>query len=152
MNRQRAWRVADGFDLDGFLAEPLTARVATAGPRIHPVWFLWEEQAFWWLTGGWSRLPPALARDPHVAILIDTCDLATGAVLQVNARGVAEILAFDTARAQRWGARYLGPDERHWGRFVDGALNDPTTRFVRLEPLTLSAKDLSYDAPPRPAP
>ncbi len=39
------------FDLDVFLEQPLVARLATAGPLIRPVWFLWEEKAFWWLTG-----------------------------------------------------------------------------------------------------
>jgi nitroimidazol reductase NimA-like FMN-containing flavoprotein (pyridoxamine 5'-phosphate oxidase superfamily) len=138
------WRIAAGFDLDAFLAEPHVARIATVGPRVHPVWFLWEQSAFWWLTGGWSRMPRTLAEDPSVAIVIDTCDLATGTVLQVNARGRAEILAFDPERARRWGVRYLGPDERHWGRFADGVFRDETTRFVRLAPLALSAKDLSW--------
>jgi hypothetical protein len=45
-----------GFDVEAFLAQPLTARVAAAGPTVRPVWFLWEDGAFWWLTGGWARL------------------------------------------------------------------------------------------------
>ena len=49
--------IEEGFDLDGFLAEPLVARVAAAGPTIFPVWFLWDDGSFWWLTGDWSRLP-----------------------------------------------------------------------------------------------
>lgn len=141
------WRVADGFDLDRFLGQPLVARVATAGrtgPTVRPLWYLWEEQAFWWLTGGWSKLGQLLARDPRVALVVDTCDLQTGEVRQVTARGSAVVQLFDANRARRWGSRYLGPDERHWGRLQDDVFNDPTTRLVVLEPTTLRARDMSF--------
>ena len=155
MARVSGWNLEQGFDLDGFLGQPLVARVATAGPggpSVRPVWYLWEERAFWWLTGGWSRLPVILERDPGVALVVDTCDLQAGEVLQVIARGSGEVLAFDAERARRWGRRYLGPDERAWGRFQEGVFRDPTTRFVRLAPTSLRARDLSYspaEAPPK---
>ena len=69
------WTVDDGFDLDGFLGQPLVARVATVGgtgPSVRPLWYLWEGRAFWWLTGGWSRLGQLLERDPRVALVVDT--------------------------------------------------------------------------------
>ena len=141
------WTVDDGFDLDGFLRQPLVARVATlgrSGPAVRPLWYLWEEQAFWWLTGGWSKLGQQLDRDPRVALVVDTCDLDRGEVLQVTARGTAQLCPFDPDRARRWGGRYLGPDERHWRRFQGGVFDDPTTRFVLVEPTTLRARDLSY--------
>ena len=34
------------FDIDAFLSQPLTARIATNGPTVRPTWFLWEDQAF----------------------------------------------------------------------------------------------------------
>jgi hypothetical protein len=47
--------------------------------------------------------------DPAIAIVVDVCDLATGLVSQVIARGRAEILPFDVAhgrlehqRVSRW--------------------------------------------------
>lgn len=141
------WRIEEGFDLDDFLDKPLLARVATlgrAGPTVRPIWYLWEEHAFWWLTGRWSKLGQLIDRDPRVAIVVDTCDLDRGEVLQVNARGTAEAQPFDADRARRWGSRYLGPDERSWRRFEDGVFNDPTTRFVVLEPSSLRASDHSY--------
>lgn len=148
------WRIEDGFALDQFLHQPLVARVATvgrSGPTVRPLWYLWEEHAFWWLTGGWSNLGRLLERDPRVALVVDTCDLRSGEVLQVTARGAAEVLPFDPDRARRWGRRYLGPDERHWGRFRTGVFEDPTTRSVVLEPTMLRARDLSY-SPAREAP
>jgi len=139
-----AWDVERGFDLDRFLGRPLVARVATTGPTVRPVWYLWEERAFWWLTGRWSRLAGIIERDPSVALVVDTCDLQTGEILQVIARGRAERLPFHADRARRWGQRYLGPDERSWGRFQTGVFEDPTTCFVRLAPATLRARDLSF--------
>ena len=65
------------FDVDQFLAQPLTARVATNGPTVRPTWFLWEDGAFWILTGPWARLPDRVRADPAIALVVDDCDLAT---------------------------------------------------------------------------
>ena len=141
------WSIPDGFGLDAFLAEPLLARVATSGrdgPTVRPLWYLWEQRCFWWLTGSWSTLERLLDVDPRVALVVDTCDLEHGEVLQVTARGSAQLRPFDADRARRWGRRYLGPDERQWRRFQAGVFDDPSARFVVLKPTTLRARDLSY--------
>ena len=93
---------------------------------------------------GWSRLGQLLERDPRVALVVDSCDLDRGVVLQVTARGRAELHPFEADRARRCGSRYLGPDEHHWRRFQGEVFDDPTTRFVALEPTVLRARDLSY--------
>jgi Pyridoxamine 5'-phosphate oxidase len=102
------------FDVDTFLAQPLTARVATSGPTVRPTWYLWEDGTFWILTGPWATLPARVQADPAIAIVVDVCDLATGLVQQVIARGRAEILPFDVARGRRKLSRYLGQDETRW--------------------------------------
>jgi nitroimidazol reductase NimA-like FMN-containing flavoprotein (pyridoxamine 5'-phosphate oxidase superfamily) len=56
------------FDVDAFLAQPLTARVATSGPTVRPTWYLWEDGAFWILTGPWAALPNRVRADPAIAI------------------------------------------------------------------------------------
>lgn len=132
------------FDIDAFLEQPLVARLATLGPTIRPVWFLWEEHAFWWLTGSWSVLGRQLASDPEVAIVIDTCDLDTGEVKQVRAKGSAEVHPFDRARAYRKLSRYLGPDERRWDASRFSLEADATTKFVNLTPDRIDALDLSF--------
>ena len=133
------------FDIDAVLREPLVARVATSGPTVRPVWFLWEEQAFWWLTGPWSSLERHLLSDPEVALVVDICDLGTGEVKQVRARGVAEVMPYDHERAYRKLSRYLGREEALW----DGSRfrlknSDKENKFVRLAPDRLEAIDLSY--------
>ena len=143
-----AVRIDEGFDLPRFLAQPLTAHLATAGPSVLPVWFLWEDGAFWWLTGGWSRLTDTLKADPRVALVVDTCHLETGTVLQVEAAGDAEIYQLDRARARRLLRRYLGAEEARWPpRFAKAAFHDPSTRLIRLEPAHLTARTLTYEPP-----
>jgi Pyridoxamine 5'-phosphate oxidase len=136
------------FDVDAFLAQPLTARVATSGPTVRPTWYLWEEEAFWILTGPWAKLPARVQADPAIAIVVDVCDLATGLVRQVIARGRAEILPYDVARGRRKLRRYLGQDETRWdSRFRHYLLDDPAqkgTVWLRLRPDSLAATDLSY--------
>lgn len=139
-------------DVDALLAQPLTARVATCdvgGPTVRPVWFLWEDGAFWWLTGSWAALPRHLEHDPRVALVVDTCDLATGEVIQVIAKGSAEQHPYDAARARRKLTKYLGPHEARWDARRFGAVDfSEGAWFVRLEPTSLVTQDLSY----RPAP
>jgi hypothetical protein len=57
------------------------------------------------------------------------CDLATGLVRQVIARGTAEILPFDVPRGRPKLTRYLGADEPAWdGRFRRYLHDDPADR------------------------
>lgn len=140
------------FDVDTFLRLPLTARLATDGPTVRPVWFLWEDGAFWVLTGPWTRLFDRVKNDPKVALVVDECDLATGRVRQVIARGRAELVPFDVPRGRRKLARYLGADESLWdARFVHYLHDDPGERgtvWLRLTPTSLTATDLSYTVVP----
>ncbi|MBE8472037.1 pyridoxamine 5'-phosphate oxidase family protein [Streptomyces justiciae] len=139
---------SDAFDVDAFLAQPLTARLATNGPTVRPLWFLWEDSAFWVLTGPWTRLFDRVKDDPNVSLVVDECDLASGRVRQVVARGTAELVPFDVPRGRRKLTRYLGADETRWDdRFVRYLYDDPARRgtvWLRLTPRSLRALDLSY--------
>ncbi|MDX3588819.1 pyridoxamine 5'-phosphate oxidase family protein [Streptomyces europaeiscabiei] len=143
---------ASSFDVDTFLQQPLTARIATSGPTVRPVWFLWEDGAFWVLTGPWARLFDRVKNDPRVALVVDECDLVTGRVQQVIARGQAELVPFDVPRGRRKLTRYLGADEALWdARFVRYLHDDPGergTRWLRLTPASLTVQDLSYSVAP----
>jgi hypothetical protein len=140
------------FDVDAFLRQPLTARIATSGPTVRPVWFLWEDGAFWVLTGPWARLFDRVKNDPNVALVVDECDLVTGRVQQVIARGQAELVPFDVPRGRRKLVRYLGADEALWdARFVGYLYADPSDRgtmWLRLTPASLTVQDLSYSVLP----
>ena len=141
-----SYELPESFDLEAFLERPLIARVATDGPTIRPVWYLWENEAFWWLTGSWSKLPQLIERDPSMALLIDTWEPETGGVIQLVATGKGEVVPFEPGRAHRKLARYLGEDESMWDqdRFVAGTFDDPSVAFLRLQPDRITVKDLSY--------
>jgi hypothetical protein len=139
---------AADFEVEAFLALPLTARVATNGPTIRPTWFLWEDGAFWILTGPWAKLLARVRTDPAIALVIDVCDTDTGRVQQVIARGDVEIAPFDVPRGRRKLRRYLGPDETRWDdrfrRYLHDDPADSGTVWLRLRPTTMTTQDLSY--------
>ncbi|MFD3513016.1 pyridoxamine 5'-phosphate oxidase family protein [Streptomyces sp. NPDC058657] len=122
------------MDVYEFLARPLVARVAAAGPSVRPVWFLWEDGAFWWLTGSYSRLGRIVAGEPRMALVVDTCDLSSGQVLSVTCRGTALLVPLDRARAVRKLTRYLGPGQEAWPSRFSAGLDDPKTAMVRFTP------------------
>jgi nitroimidazol reductase NimA-like FMN-containing flavoprotein (pyridoxamine 5'-phosphate oxidase superfamily) len=132
------------FDVEAFLALPLTAHLATTGPSIRPVWYLWEDGSFWILTGPWATLAQRIKKDPLVALVIDICDLTTGEVRQVTVKGHATVETYDPDRARRKLCRYLGPDERTWDeRFVSENAGG-SSGFIRVQPDSLTARDLSF--------
>jgi hypothetical protein len=117
-------RVADhDFGVDEFLARPLTARVATNGPTVRPAWYLWEDGAFWLLTGPWARLLSRVQPDPAVAIVVDECDLVTGTVPQVIARGQAELVLPTCPRLPQAGP-LPGPGRGSWDERFRRYLHD----------------------------
>jgi hypothetical protein len=97
--------------------------------------------------GAWIVLV-VVSADPGLALTADICDIDTGLVRQVIARGQAEIHPFDVPRGQRMLSRYLGPDVGRWdSRFRRYLHADPAARgtiWIRLKPASLSARDLSY--------
>jgi GNAT superfamily N-acetyltransferase len=137
-------------DLAEFLDRPLVARLAINGaggrPTVRPVWFLYQDESFWWLTGSsYSQLGALLALDARTSLVIDTCDLSTGEVLAVTANGVAVVRPFDAERATRMLSRYLGLDVRQWPAKFTAVFTDPTSRLVELRPdRPLRLRDLSF--------
>lgn len=115
---------------------------------MRPTWFLWEEGEFWILTDPAARLGKLVRERPEVALVVDECDLTTGLVRQVIARGQAEVRPFDLARALRKLRRYLGADEEMWDpRFRSYVQGDPAERgvaWVCVRPERMVVKDLSY--------
>ncbi|WP_409490396.1 hypothetical protein [Amycolatopsis sp. cmx-11-12] len=79
---------------------------------------------------------------------VDVCDVGTGLVRQVLARGEAEVLPFDVPRGRRLLSRYLGPEEINWdARFRSYLHDDPEVKgtvWVRMVPKRFVAEDLGY--------
>jgi hypothetical protein len=84
-------------------------------------------------------------------IAVDVCDITTGEVVYVRARGRAELRPVDRQRALRKFARYLGQEQAKWDpRFV-ASLDDPTSRMARMTPASIEAGDLSFIVDGEPA-
>lgn len=137
-------------EVDEFLAEPITAQLATNGPTIRPVWYQWEGGAFWIISGPWAKLFARVQRDPKVALCVDVGDFDAGRVLQVCAYGDAEVHPYDVELARRMLHRYLGPDEESWSDAPDdyrGYLRDggpPGAVLLRVEPRKVIGLNFSY--------
>jgi PPOX class probable F420-dependent enzyme len=62
-------------EVDDFLAEERTCRVATAGqdgrPHVVPLWFVWDGSSLWLSSVVRSQRWTDLMRDPRVAVVVD---------------------------------------------------------------------------------
>lgn len=136
-------------DVDEFLARPLFAHLATEseeGPRESPVWFLWEDRAFWIIgSRATDTFPHRIEREPRCAIGVVDFDRSIGLVQHVGLRGRATVEPFDAERARRLLSRYLGDDENAWDARFRGTLGDPDNVLIRFVPLTVVARDQSYE-------
>lgn len=76
MREQRRSRVIamSAAELDSFLGEQRTCRLATlgpGGPHVSPVWFVWDGGALWVYSLTRSQRWTDLQRDPRVAAVVD---------------------------------------------------------------------------------
>ena len=80
-------------ELDAFLARPLfclLAQQSGEGPRLSPLWFLWENDAIWNVAQLDGRSYPDRVREyPETAVAVVDSDPATGRVEHVGMCGDA---------------------------------------------------------------
>jgi nitroimidazol reductase NimA-like FMN-containing flavoprotein (pyridoxamine 5'-phosphate oxidase superfamily) len=142
-----------GVDLDEFLDRPrfcFLAQASEAGPRVSPLWFLWEDGAVWIIAQLENRsYPDRVERDPRTALAVVDFDFSAGRVEHVGMRGRANLEPYDAGRADRLLSKYLGNDQEEWpGRFVGLPAED--YRLIRFDPETVVARDQSYASPVGP--
>lgn len=136
--------------LDTFLDRPLFAFLAQRaddGPRLSPLWFLWEDGALWHVARLEGRSYPERVReDPATAVAVVDFDPATGRVEHVGMRGTAALEPYDEGRADQLFRKYLGDDPAEWPEsFV--SFDTSGYRLIRVDPETVVARDQSYPAP-----
>jgi len=76
LGQRRGRAIAMSADeMDSFLGEQRTCRMATlgpgGGPHVSPVWFVWDTGALWIYSLTRSQRWADLGRDPRVAVVID---------------------------------------------------------------------------------
>lgn len=139
-------------DLAAFLDRPLFCFLAQRsgdGPRVSPLWFLWEDDRVWIVARLEERsYPERVRRDPATALAIVDFDPATGRVEHVGMRGTASLEPYDEDLAERLFVKYLGPRRGEWPEGFVG-LDPDRYRLLEFAPETVVARDQSYPAPER---
>lgn len=136
-------------ELEEFLARPLFCHLATSseeGPRVSPLWFLWEDGVMWIIaTLSTKTFPDRVKNDSRTAISVVDFDSETGRVEHVGLRGRASVEPFDGVRGERLLSQYLGEEKADWDEQFRG-LDEVAERyaFVRFVPETVVARDQSY--------
>jgi hypothetical protein len=131
-------------DVTAFLQRPLLARVAPNGPTLRPLWYLYDEPTFYWLTDEGTFLHRAVTAGEPLVLVVDECNIDTGEVIHVRARGFGEIIPVDRDRAMAKFARYLGPVPSTWDRRFAESLDLSSTRMCRFSPESIEAADVSF--------
>lgn len=129
-------------ELDAFLAEGVVCRLAVLDeqgwPYVVPAWFEWDpaEEIFWIVPREKSAWARYMARDPRVALTIDT---PTPPYRKVSAQGRAEVVEEPNIGgrwveiANRMSTRYLG---EHGPDYLVPTLDQPRWLF-RIRPTRL---------------
>lgn len=139
-------------ELGRFLDRPLFCFLASSteqGPRVSPLWFLWEDDTIWIIADTHTKsYPRRVKRDPRTALAIVDFQPQTGLVQHVGMRGRATIEPFDGDRASRLLRKYLGEVKEQWNQERFAGPWDERWRFIRFTPETVVARDQSYEAGP----
>jgi PPOX class probable F420-dependent enzyme len=145
--QQRRGRVIamNAEELDAFLGEQRTCRLATTGPdgpHVAPVWFVWDGQALWVYSLTRSQRWANVSRDPRVAVVVDDGHhyhelhgaeiegqaLVVGPVPRTGDEDAPEL----TEPERRMAAKYFdAPEMTHDGRHA----------WLRITPLKLVSWD-----------
>ncbi|ADP80937.1 pyridoxamine 5'-phosphate oxidase family protein [Pseudofrankia inefficax] len=113
-------------EVDAFLAEERTCRVATSGgngPHLTPLWFAWDGTSLWLNSIVKSQRWTDIARDPRVSVLVDSGH-AFNELHGVELRGRLETVG-DAPRTNTpnpelevperlFAQKYTGRDEMHY--------------------------------------
>lgn len=144
--QKRARRIAmTPSEVDDFLAAERTCRVASAGadgrPHVTPLWFAWDGGALWLTSLVRSQRWTDLARDPRVAVVIDTGELY-GELRGVEISGRAEPVG-DIPRGAGDHPELAGPERRFARKYagVDEYVPDGRHGWLRIVPEKLVSWD-----------
>ena len=126
-------------DVEEFLAEDMrmaqVAAVARSGiPLLGSVWFVFDDERFWFTSHPSSPFVAAAQRDVDLAVLIDQFD-PPDRIRQVRVRGPGRIEVHDARRVRQIYERYLGRDVGEWPDFFRERIDDPTWTLWSVPPV-----------------
>jgi hypothetical protein len=142
-------------DLDAFLTEQRTCRVATAsdlGPHLTPLWYVWDGTALWLTSIVSSQRWTDLGRDPRVAVLVDAGD-DYAELRGVELRGRVEIVG-EVPRTGLPEARLDEPERLFARKYAksDAMHHDGRHAWLRLVPDKVTSWDFRLLSPAQTTP
>ena len=130
-------------EVDAFLAEQHTCRVATVGrhgPHATPLWYAWHGGALWLTSVVRSQRWTDLQHDPRVAVVVDA-GTAYGELRGVEMRGRVEVVG-EVPRTGEPVPELDGPERLFADRYRDGVVeHDGRHAWLRLSPDKITSWD-----------
>jgi len=130
-------------EVDAFLAQERTCRVATVGPggpHATPLWFAWHGGALWLTSVVRSRRWADLQRDPRVAVVVDAGQ-AYGELRGVELQGRVEVVG-EVPRTGGPVPELEGPEQLFADRYTGGSVHhDGRHAWLRVVPEKITSWD-----------
>jgi hypothetical protein len=130
-------------EVDAFLAEQLTCRVATVGtngPHATPLWFVWQDGALWLTSLSRSQRWADLEKDPRIAVVVDAGEAYTE-LRGVELRGRVEVVG-EVPRTGEPVPELDGPEQAMADRYHGGTIvRDGRHAWLRLVPEKITSWD-----------
>jgi hypothetical protein len=130
-------------EVDAFLAEERTCRVATVGPdgpHATPLWYAWHGGALWLTSVVRSRRWADLQRDPRAAAVVDA-GTSYDELRGVELRGRVEVVG-EVPRTGEPVPELVGPEQLMADRYLGGTfVHDGRHAWLRLVPDKITSWD-----------
>jgi Pyridoxamine 5'-phosphate oxidase len=130
-------------EVDAFLAEQKTCRVATvgpSGPHATPLWYVWHGGSLWLTSLSRSQRWADLERDPRIAVVVDAGE-DYGQLRGVELRGRVEIVG-EVPRTGEPNPELDGPEQAFADRYTGGTMgHDGRHAWLRLTPEKITSWD-----------
>lgn len=130
-------------EVDAFLAEQRTCRVATVGstgPHATPLWFVWQEGALWLTSLSRSQRWTDLQNDPRIAVVVDAGE-DYGELRGVEMRGRVEVVG-EVPRTGEPVPELDGPEQAFADKYSGGTVvRDGRHAWLRLAPEKITSWD-----------
>lgn len=130
-------------EIDAFLAEQRTCRVATTGadgPHATPLWYAWDGSALWLTSLVRSQRWTDLQRDPRIAVVVDAGE-AYDELRGVELRGRVEVVG-EVPRTGEPNAELDAPEQLYADRYSGGRVgHDGRHGWLRVRPEKITSWD-----------
>jgi hypothetical protein len=130
-------------EVDAFLAEQRTCRVATVGttgPHATPLWYVWHGGSIWLTSLSRSQRWADLQADPRIAVVVDAGE-NYDELRGVELRGKVEVVG-EVPRTGEPVPELVGPEQAMADKYMGGTMyHDGRHAWLRLTPEKITSWD-----------